>query len=234
MSNNAGSKPAVKPTGRARGRPIEPALRERILDIAGREFLKLGFGGTSVDHLAETTGVSKATIYRIYGNKEGLFSAIEAHMLLWLDSRIQLLVTSENREPEEVLFEVALEIFRMTMAPGSIAMSRLAIAEQERFPSLGIAMHKRMHEALVPLAKYLRLLDEQGILDVEDAAVAAYQFAVLAADGTRWVMLPPLVDPEARVMLARATVKLFLNGYRKHSGPTARQPKKAKSALKGG
>src|SRR4051794_16521298 len=70
------------PSSRA-GRPRSEGCRRRILAAADSLLTRDGFAGTSVDDIAATAGVSKATIYRWWPNKaavvmEALLDAIEA------------------------------------------------------------------------------------------------------------------------------------------------------------
>ena len=52
------------------------AKTEAILQGAIAEFLKSGYAATSMDKVAKTAGVSKATIYSHFGDKESLFNAV--------------------------------------------------------------------------------------------------------------------------------------------------------------
>jgi TetR/AcrR family transcriptional regulator of autoinduction and epiphytic fitness len=49
---------------------------EQILQGAMQEFLTHGYAGTSMDKVAKTGGVSKATVYSYFADKEGLFAAL--------------------------------------------------------------------------------------------------------------------------------------------------------------
>ncbi len=65
------------------GRPRSEGSRRKILAAADALLSRDGFSGTSVDAIAQTAGVSKATIYRWWPNKaavvmEGLLESIEA------------------------------------------------------------------------------------------------------------------------------------------------------------
>jgi AcrR family transcriptional regulator len=66
----------------ARTKPREPDSAaasdktKQILQGAMREFLTHGYAGTSMDKVAKTGGVSKATVYSYFADKEGLFAAL--------------------------------------------------------------------------------------------------------------------------------------------------------------
>ena len=50
--------------------------RERLLDVAAKEFLKRGYAGTSIDRVSEEAGYSKGAVYSNFGNKEELCMAV--------------------------------------------------------------------------------------------------------------------------------------------------------------
>src|SRR5574341_942153 len=50
--------------------------RERLLKAAERVFARRGYGGASLDDVAEEAGFSKGAIYSNFKNKEDLFLAL--------------------------------------------------------------------------------------------------------------------------------------------------------------
>jgi AcrR family transcriptional regulator len=71
------SQAAQPPTGEVQNFPhgrVPRAVREeQILSLAEDLFAARGYEGTSMDELAQRTGVSKPMIYSLVGNKEALF-----------------------------------------------------------------------------------------------------------------------------------------------------------------
>jgi AcrR family transcriptional regulator len=71
MSSVAATRPAVAP------RPLRRAQRkESILAAATSAFAEAGFDGTSMEDLAEASGVTKLILYRHFDSKESLYRAI--------------------------------------------------------------------------------------------------------------------------------------------------------------
>lgn len=62
----------------ARPRVHDDALRERLLDEAGRVIATDGYPGLNLRTLAESVGTSTTAIYSLFGGKEGLLCAIYA------------------------------------------------------------------------------------------------------------------------------------------------------------
>lgn len=62
----------------------EPAVRERLLEVAVRLFGRKGYHATSVREIVEAAGVTKPVLYYWFHSKEGIFMAlmemaVEAH-----------------------------------------------------------------------------------------------------------------------------------------------------------
>ena len=60
------------PEVRKRGRPRDPEADGRILAAASALILVRGFDSMTVDEVASTAGVGKATVYRRWARKEDL------------------------------------------------------------------------------------------------------------------------------------------------------------------
>ena len=60
---------------------IRQANEERILAAAERVFAGAGFGGATMAHIAEESGLPKANLHYYFGNKDGLYRAVLARIL---------------------------------------------------------------------------------------------------------------------------------------------------------
>src|SRR5579883_2861318 len=76
------SSPVIEPEPRSfaakRERYTADERRKAILKAAADVFLERGYADASIDAVVERSGGSKATVYALFGNKEGLFSAAAA------------------------------------------------------------------------------------------------------------------------------------------------------------
>lgn len=107
-----------------------------ILAGAMREFLDHGYAGTSMDRVAAAAGVSKATVYSHFQDKEGLFVALirrmAAEKLLLFDQMRS--VSGSGREVLSTILYQALE--QISEDEQYLSFVRLVIGESGRFPRL--------------------------------------------------------------------------------------------------
>lgn len=77
--------------GRTRQEEVVARRAEEILDIAIEVFAAQGFANADVQQIADRAGVGKGTVYRHFGNKDGLFLAAAELGLTRLKESIDLL-----------------------------------------------------------------------------------------------------------------------------------------------
>ena len=63
------------------------ARREALLEAARAIFLEKGYSGTSLDEVVKRTGGSKASVYKYFGNKEGLLLRVLDRYLSYVPGR---------------------------------------------------------------------------------------------------------------------------------------------------
>ncbi|MEG5161042.1 TetR/AcrR family transcriptional regulator [Microcoleus sp. AT3-A2] len=157
----------------ARTKPSEPDSAaasdktEQILQGAMQEFLTHGYAGTSMDKVAKTGGVSKATVYSYFQDKEGLFAALVQRL-----AREKVNFTVLDAEPAVALRFVATNILdQATHEPAFLNFVRLVIAESGRFPQLAQTFVKNLAKPGIDrLAEYLASHPELKLPDPEATA----------------------------------------------------------------
>lgn len=84
--------------------PPSDALSEQILDAAREQFITFGLRRSTVDDVAKRAKVSRVTVYRRIGNKDGLVSACllreYRRFLVEVDDAVAMLPTIEDRMVE--------------------------------------------------------------------------------------------------------------------------------------
>ena len=152
---------------------------DQVLDGAREVFMTHGFGAASVDEIARTAGVSKATLYSYFPDKQSLF--IEVSKSECQKQATSILAETSDEDPlDVVLLEVATRFINFITSKFGQQIFRICVAESERFPELGRAFYEsgpmlfRSH-----MTELLQCAQDQGVVEIEDFALAADQFAEL-------------------------------------------------------
>ncbi|HAX75075.1 MAG TPA: TetR family transcriptional regulator [Cyanobacteria bacterium UBA11372] len=109
---------------------------EKILQGAMQEFLAHGYAGASMDRVASRAGVSKATVYSYFQDKEGLFKTLIEQMAT---KRFQSVFGKQAPEghPSVVLPKLAkAALDQMIDDKEHRAFMRVIMGESGRFPEL--------------------------------------------------------------------------------------------------
>ncbi|MEG4346821.1 TetR/AcrR family transcriptional regulator [Microcoleus sp. A003_D6] len=153
-------------------KPIEPDTAagdksEKILQGAMQEFLAHGYAGTSMDKVAKAGGVSKATVYSYFQDKEGLFAAL----IQWL-AQEKVNFTILDEEPAVVLRFVATTLLdQASQEPEFLTFVRLVIAESGRFPQLAQTFVRNLAKpGIERLTQYFASHPELKLSDPEATA----------------------------------------------------------------
>jgi AcrR family transcriptional regulator len=87
------------------------AAREtQMLDVAEEVFAELGYGGVSMEEIADRCGVTKPMLYEYFGSKEGLLRAAIARSRAGLYQATQAAM-AEGTGPRDVLWRGMLAYF---------------------------------------------------------------------------------------------------------------------------
>lgn len=159
---------------------LRPDRRDRILEAARQLFAELGYERVSMDLIAERAGVSKATVYGHFEDKRALFQAALLDVVCDLRDRIAKVLEDQSGDVAVDLQRVGESFLEVLLAPASIALHRVLAAEVVRFPELGSALWEHCNCTTKNwLASYLERQHAAGVLQVDDALVAARQFLAL-------------------------------------------------------
>lgn len=114
-----------------KGRRRNQALITAATDI----FLQYGFEGATLDMIIEQAGGSRSTLYKNFGDKEGLFAAVIAYMI---DDIFQ---EPDEKAPPLDTIEAVLSFYGSrfllnVLKPESIGLYRLILGEYNRFPDI--------------------------------------------------------------------------------------------------
>lgn len=108
----------------ALGAEVPPSVAERILATAGEVVAERGFAGLSLDEVAQRSGVSRATVYRLYPGKAALFKEV-AQAFLPIDEALQMMETMSDRPANEVMGTLARNLAKGGEVPIGVMRSVL-------------------------------------------------------------------------------------------------------------
>lgn len=154
-------------------RQLSPGKSEAILAGGMQEFLLNGYAATSMDRVATAAGVSKATIYSHFQDKEGLFTALIQQLV---QGKFRLLFNSgsENAQPEPRVFlgELANRLLDLgTNEPQFLNFMRVIIGESGRFPQLAQAFVRNTEQTSFRMIhQYLNGCEQLKSIDPEATA----------------------------------------------------------------
>ena len=174
------------PRSRVRPQPAQSPASElsararqragKFLEAAIEVFLEKGYRDARLSDVVARAGGSLATLYRIYGDKEGLLHAIIAQSVAALGSSVSALLES-TLPPEQALPEAAVHMLDDLLSPARIVAHRVVIGDGPANPALFDWFNAHaIQPAVSGLAVYFEREDRLGRLRVDDPAMVAHRF----------------------------------------------------------
>lgn len=228
--------PISKPTAPDKGAAPPPlttrpsTLRKvrQICEAARAVFMEFGYDASSMEVIAKRAGVSKATVYAHFTNKEDLFEVLIRNECQNIRDSIYK-PDPENEDVAGELRKMARNITDLFVRQDGLALYRVLVPVAPRFPHLGAIFYTEGPEiGRQTFSAYLREAERRGRLRMPDPELAAEQFVSLIRgdldlDSTLMRAPRPAEHIDA---LVEGGVHLFLCAY----GPTATPPAPARPA----
>jgi AcrR family transcriptional regulator len=191
---------------------------DQVIEGARSVFMREGYEGASVDVIARDAGVSKATLYSYFPDKQHLFLAVlEAECAQ--QAEVEFLADTNNLTVEETLHVICKTLITFFLSRFGQDMFRVCVAEAQRFPELGRVFYDSGPKKWSRnIAQYLDSPKARKTLSIEDSLLAADQLAQLCrADLMLKVLFGIEKDPAEDEIdrVAAEAVKTFLARYRR-------------------
>jgi TetR/AcrR family transcriptional regulator, regulator of autoinduction and epiphytic fitness len=153
-------------------RELSAEKKEAILSGAMQEFLEHGYAGARIDKIVMAAGVSKATVYRHFADKEALFTALIQRLAGKTNLYQQQDLLAFQEEPTVFLKRFATGVIgNMAKNSQDLALFRIIIGESERFPALAQAFIRTVEKPNLDFLTYYFATHPQ--LQIDDPEVAA-------------------------------------------------------------
>lgn len=219
MSNDQ-TEPATHPCGLT---PKGLERQKRILDAAREVFIEQGYDNASINDIMCRAGGSLSTLYRLFGNKLGLFEAMMTQTSNRVFSAFEVVECAIKRQetPEQALKRYGHLMLERVLSPEAVGLYRLVMtdcsSERERIQALFYEQGpKRINDKL---SAYLQSQVDQGVLKIRDTDLAAFQFLEMVKGNfqLRAMLGMPIGDHERDDAVDQA-VELFLYGAAPRQG----------------
>ena len=167
--------PMIKKT---RGRPIDNSKINSIIETARTLFAQNGFARTTLDAIAEMSGVTKMTIYSHFKSKEELFGAT-------ITNRIKKefafdIETLDPRNPSDGLMKIASRFILLIRKEEVLGTYRTMFSSALTHPKLCLEFfEKGPLEVHQQVAKYLQQCSKEGSLKITNIDISTSQFLSL-------------------------------------------------------
>jgi TetR/AcrR family transcriptional regulator, mexJK operon transcriptional repressor len=161
-----------------RGRPVDPALSEKIVDVACNLFGELGFQATTMDKVARDAKISKLSIYKHFENKDALFSAAIAARCQSFAP--QSLFEGVQGTAEEQLLAVGTSLLRLLLSPDVRSVREMIASDKTNQARLTrLYFEAGPVRFLSQIEKLLRHLHDSQALSVPNPGQSARLFGAL-------------------------------------------------------
>lgn len=183
--------------------------RTAIEDAAFALLIEKGYKATSMLEVARRAGASNETLYKWYGNKQGLFAALVKANARDVAELLRERLGGADPGPLETLAAVGPLLLELVTGERAIALNRAAVGDVHDTATLGPALAKSGREAVVPLiAELIEQARAKGDLDFDDAGEVAETYVALLIGDLQirraTGAIGPLTDDAIRTRAMRA------------------------------
>ncbi|BBF84957.1 transcriptional regulator, TetR family [Aquitalea magnusonii] len=143
-----------------------------VLQAATTVFLQHGFSAATTDMIQREAGVSKATVYARFANKEALFAAVIQQECAKLMSTIRS-IDARSHGLRATLSDIGTDYLNIILSPTGIALYRVIVAEAPRFPDLARQFYLAGPKVVADLlAQQIAVFVEEGQLQLKGMGLA--------------------------------------------------------------
>ena len=193
--------------------------RALLFEVATDLFLKFGYDNVSLDQIVEHAGGSKASIYKYFGSKQGLFLAIYQDRSDKFIHQIELAVQEQNIDLNERLYQLLFDLYHIVTDPKSAGLWRLIIQISQNDPQLAQQLYNLgPDQAHCIFAKFLNEAHQrQEIYCLDPKQSAIYFFGFLHDLHWRTLVSLPIGNEDNQIQKQITyVVDLFLKAHQKH------------------
>ncbi len=198
------------------GRPTAEearALSARIVDVATRMFLELGYRETTFERVAREAGTSKNALYLRYPEKADLFAVVARELVaqtyeeMIFDLDDTLPAAASLRRVSQALLDAATQ-------PRAVAMFQLISASASQHPEIAQTAQGAWSFYIEQIQAYFEHRMGKGLLRLHDPRASAGIFAHLLFSQVHVALVhnKPIPTMEEQALHLDQMIRLFLAG----------------------
>lgn len=208
------------PRSRNPEEPPDTAGRKRrraMVEAAYSLFIEKGYASVSVDDIIRASKGSKSSLYKFFGNKEGILKAVVGSLADEMLREIHLEFPS-GKTPREALNRIGMVLVDLALSDNAINQHRHAVSHARAFPDVAKLWYesgpRRTFDGLAELLKKEAAAGRLRIADPDRAALLFAGMVIFHDNMRRLVCLPPSPRSELKKTVSEA-VEVFLAAYGK-------------------
>lgn len=189
-----------------------------LLESATELFLSHGYDAVSLDDIVSHAGGSKASIYKYFGNKDGLFKAICDYRRVQFFKDISISYNQESLDLRTNLINTLLNFNLHIQKPENASFMRLVMEQGQRDPELARYIHDNGPLKIQQIvANVLQQAHDDGLLHCENPIYSAQlYFGILRNLEWRIIIGVPLEHSDQEILdYIHYAVDRFLDGHQK-------------------
>src|ERR1019366_7741066 len=190
----------------ATGNGLDQDRRNAILDAAREVFGERGYHQATTLEIAARAKTSKRALYELFGSKSGIVKAIIGERVRNMRQPFDMRPPASRDEFFTILKRFGVSFMTELMAPPTVAMYRLAIAESAHSAELGAALYEAGRLAITHAVRglFAEAVARKWVefVDVHDA-VGAYMYTLMGDVLVR-LLLSAQKAPRRSELLKRA------------------------------
>lgn len=192
--------------------------RLALLLSASELFLKHGYDAVSLNDIVQHAGGSKASIYKYFGNKEGLFTAICDYRRELFFNDICVPFDPKVNDLKSYLIQTLIHFYHHMIEPENIAFMRLVFERIQKDSQLAQYIHEKGPKHIqIAIANALERSAKNNKLKCDDPlASAQFYFGILR--NLEWQILmgiPIQENDQETINHITYCVERFLDGHQK-------------------
>jgi len=206
----AAAQSAKAASARALGKSKKEALRRTVLEAAAKLFAQRGFGGTNLQDIADSLGISRPALYYYFKSKEEILASLVDEVTVFSGHQATELAAKADFNPSETLRQMALNHAKWLLE--HTVEFRVVDRTENDLPAATRRTHDKAKRAL--LDNFTRTIErgiELGHFRPIDATVAAFSIIGMC-NWTAWWFVPEGRLPASEI--AKSIADLAVAGLR--------------------